>query len=515
MNKHIIAIVLFIIFWASLVIYTGTLTSGYHFTDDHEIISINNKIDEQGIVNATKSILIKDLEIRFRPFYYIHRIVLARSFGVNFLIWSIYNVFSAIFTSYFLFLFIYTQGYKFIHALIFPFLTLIGAQSAIWWRLGPNETIGLLLLSASLFLLANSIFRKKKYQLVVSIILLFFASLSKESFTLFIPAYILILLWFKYQICSEINIIKIVRDNIALIIILLLILLIETYMIIFVVGTNKIGYAGIDNSFSLKFFINYIFLFLSQNPYIYLMLFGLFLLFQNSTFLKMFFTLNIKKFIPFLFNVIILLAIIIPQFLLYNKSGIFERYLLPLNLGFSLFVIYLLKNIYENINITWFSRNAFFIAILWVIFSFLRNEAIPNAKLFSIEGRLTNSLFSSIIDHTTVNDSILIVLNGNENYEWGYSINQYLNYVANRKNINFYKVEAKLNNDFEKSLDLEFSKTFNQIIVNEINNNFSSIAILPFSSNAAFKTKLDSNFAYQRIDFDYFTVYNKKIAKQL
>ena len=510
MNKNAIALILFAIFWTSLVIYTGTLTSGYHFTDDHEIISINKNIDDNGIVNATKSILKKDLDIRFRPFYYLHRITFVKFFDTNFLLWSIYNIVLAIFTSYFLFLFIYRQGYKFIHALIFPFFTLIGAQSAIWWRLGPNETIGFFLLSASLVFLANSIFRKKKYQLVVSVVFLFLASLSKESFTMFIPAYILLLLWFNYQCGTDKNMISIVRGNIGLIISLLAVLLIEAYIIIFVVGTNKIGYAGIDNSFNVINFINYIYLFLSQNPYIYLMLIGMFLLFQNVTSWKLIFTVDFIKLIPYIFNIVVLLAIIFPQFLLYNKSGIFERYLLPLNFGLSLFVIFLLKNIYENNSITLFSKRAFTILILWVIYSFLKNDTIPNAKLFAKEGALTNKFFSTIIDHTITNDSVLIVLNGNENYEWGHSINQYLNYVANRKHISFYKVDSQLNNDFEKNLDIQFSKIFDPIIIKEINSNFSSIAILPFSTNIAIKTKLDSNIAYQRDDFEYFTVYNKK-----
>lgn len=512
MNKHIIVLILFSIFWISLVFFNGTISSGYHFTDDHEIISINESINNNGIINTIEFYLKKDLSIRFRPFYYLHRIALVKVFQTNFLLWSIYNVVLAIVTSYFLFLFMYKQGYRLIHAFIFPFLTLVGAQSVIWWRLGPNETIGFFLLSASLFFLVNSIFRKNKIQLVVSGILMFLASLSKESFTMFIPAYILLLLWFNFQCGTDKNIFSIIRSNIALISVLLLILLIEAYMIVYVVGTNKIGYAGIDNSFNIINFFNYVYKFLIQNPYIYLMLIGMiFLLFQNITSNKF----DFNKLIPYLFNIVILIAIIMPQFLLYNKSGIFERYLLPLNLGFSLFVIYLLKNIYENNSIAWISKQIYTIATLWVIFSFLKNEAIPNAKLFAKEGELTNKLFTSIIEQTTPNDSILIVLNGNENFEWGHSINQYLTHVANRKNINFYKVDSPINNDAEKNLDIQFSNTFGNILVKEINNSFSSIAILPFSTNNNIKNQLDRNTEYQRIDIDYFSIYNRKNTKQL
>lgn len=510
MNKNIFALILFIVFWSSFMIFTGTLTSGYHFTDDHEIITINKNVNDNGLINATISILKKDLDIRFRPFYYIHRIAIVKLLGTNFLLWSIYNICLAAFTSYFLFLFIYNQGYNYVHALIFPFLTLIGAQSAIWWRLGPNETVGLFLLSISLVSLVNSIFQKKKYQLIISIIFLLLASISKESFALFIPAYIMLLVWYSYQSESYKNILIVIRGYIILIIMLLTVLTIEAYVIIFIVGTNKIGYAGIDSSFSIKIFVDYILQFLSHNAYVFLIFLGSLFLVINMKIEKIKFDLDYKKIEPFIFNLLILLTIIMPQFLLYNKSGIFERYLIPLNIGLALFILFILKNIDGKYSVTLFLRRVFIVVIFYVITSFLLKESIPNAKLFAKEGNLTKKFFSTIIDHTITNDSVLIILNGNENYEWGHSINQYLNYVADRKHISFYKVDSQLNNDFEKNLDIQFSKIFDHIIVKEINSNFSCIAILPFSTNIAIKTKLDSNIAYQRNDFEYFTVYNKK-----
>ena len=62
-DKNIIALVLFISFWFSLLFLTGALTSGYHFTDDHEIITINKNVHDNGLVNAAKSIIKDDLKI--------------------------------------------------------------------------------------------------------------------------------------------------------------------------------------------------------------------------------------------------------------------------------------------------------------------------------------------------------------------------------------------------------------------------------------------------------------------
>ena len=509
-NKNLVAFLLFVLFWASLLTFSGTLTSGYHFTDDHEIITINKNIKENGLFNASKSILKEDLGIRFRPVYYLHRIALVKLLGTNFLLWSVYNAILAIFTSFFLFLFLYLQGYKFVNALLLPFLTLIGAQSAIWWKLGPCETIGLFLLSLSLFLLVNSIFRAKRYQLLGSLIFMILASLSKESFTIFIPAYILILLWLKWKRQPYINVSCFIRGNIILVIILLLFLSIEGGKIIFAIGTNKIGYAGIDDSFSIGHYLTFIYSHLRYNKYSYLIICGLFFLLQNVKSWKINLSSDFRKLLPYLFNALILMAVILPQYLLYSKSNIFERYLLPLNLGLSFFVIFLSDEIFRSEEISLLSKRTYIFLILLVTFSFLRNETIPDAKIFADEGRSTNKFLSSIIAATKNDDSILVVLNGYKNYEWGFSIIDYLANNADRRNIRFYTIDNQLNNDLEKDIDKRFSLSFDNIIIKELNNNFSCIAILPFSNNIEIKTRIDSNYVYRRNDFGDFTVYTRR-----
>jgi hypothetical protein len=512
-NKNLIAFILFVVFWFSLVLISGTLTSGYHFTDDHGIISINKTINDSGVLNTCESVIKTDLNIRLRPFYYFHRVIEIKLLGTNFLFWSIYNVILAVLTSFFLYLFIERQGYKFLHAILFPFLTLIGAQSSIWWRLGPAETIGFFLLATSLFFLANSIFRGKQYQLIISFIFLFFASLSKESFTFFIPAYLLILLWLQQQHGPNRTISNSIKKNSILLVSLLVLFFVEIYIIIFVVGTNKIGYAGIDNSFTLSSFLKFIYTYLRHNIYIYLIVFGLFLLLQNIK------TWNIKSIIdvkishPFIFNLAIFSAIVFPQFLLYNKSGISDRYLLPFNLGFSIFVLFLLNLIYESSEISLFSKRAYVCIIIIITYSLLKNEALQEAKGFARVGVATNKFLSTIVDNSKPDDSILVVLNTYENYEWAHSVKLYLTLNANRKNIMFLPISKSLNDNFSKSLENGFVKKFNNLIVKEEGENYSCIAILPFEENKGIKNKLDSNYLYQRNDcdkFDYFTVYTKK-----
>jgi hypothetical protein len=294
------------------------------------------------------------------------------------------------------------------------------------------------------------------------------------------------------------------------VIILLLFLSIEGGIIIFAIGTNKIGYAGIDDSFSIGHYLTFIYSHLRYNKYSYLIICGLFFLLQNVKSWKINLSSDFRKLLPYLFNALILMAVILPQYLLYSKSNIFERYLLPLNLGLSFFVIFLSDEIFRSEEISLLSKRTYIFLILLVTFSFLRNETIPDAKIFADEGRSTNKFLSSIIAATKNDDSILVVLNGYKNYEWGFSIIDYLANNADRRNIRFYTIDNQLNNDLEKDIDKRFSLSFDNIIIKELNNNFSCIAILPFSNNIEIKTRIDSNYVYRRNDFGDFTVYTRR-----
>ena len=140
-------------FFFLLIYFSGTLTSGFHLTDDHEMLAINQLVNSSGWYNTIKDVITNDLNIRFRPFYFLHRVTIIKIFGTNFYFLSIQNIFLFVITSYFFFYFCIKVGFKFYYALFFPIILFIGPQAAILWRLGPNENIGIFLFSASLFFL--------------------------------------------------------------------------------------------------------------------------------------------------------------------------------------------------------------------------------------------------------------------------------------------------------------------------------------------------------------------------
>jgi uncharacterized membrane protein len=384
---------------------------------------------------------------------------------------------------------------------------LVGPQSVIWWRLGPAETIGIFLLSGSLFFLVNSVYKSKRFHFFVSIVCLLLAACSKESFALFIPAYILILLWIKCQNLSSVSIFSIVRENIPVIAFFSVILIIIGYVIIFIVGTD---YSGIDSSLNLKRYLSSINSHLRNSEFTILIIIGLFFLIQNPRTREI---VNIRSNLvtmirPYFLPSLILLTIIVPQFFLYYNSGLWGRYLLPLNLGLSLFVIFLSERISRAEEISLFTKRAFVVFMLLVVAWFFKNEIIPNARTFAKDGKATNQFLTSICENTKPDDLILLVLDGSSNYEHGFSINYFMSIKADRKNLRFYTFDDPSNTDSEKSLCKQFNNYFDTLVVKDFGKNFSCVAVFPFQ-NAEIKSKLDNLKVYDRKDFGEYSVYLK------
>ena len=504
-NENLIALILFIVFWFSFLSMTNTLNSGFHFRDDHEIIMIDKSIEKNGFINTAKSFIKADLESRFRPLYQFHRVTLVKITNKNYFIWSIYNCILAVITSFFLFLFIRRQGHKYFIACLFPLLTLIGDQSSVWWRLGTNETIGLPLLSISLFFLANSVYKNIGYQLLISIACLVLATFSKESFILLIPTYILIFLWFKHKCNPDKPIVKIIFENLLILSLLSLIMILELFIIKFFVGTNK-GYAGIDNSFEISSFIDYVIQYSKNSVYIYTLFLGVIIYFLNSKVgvIKSIKPQNISSFI---FNLLIFFSLIIPQFILYFKSGIWGHYLLPLVFGFSFFIYFLLSTLHESDRINFIFRKTYLVAVIASIVFLFSGEALPKAQEFANEGNSTNKFLSTIIKNTEQSDSVLVVLNSFENYEMGNSVFRYLTFEANVKNIYFLPLITNSDDEFENLLTHYFLRDFKNFLVDDLSANYSCIGILPFSSNSEIKNKLNKFNHYKRLNFDSLTLY--------
>lgn len=241
--------IFFLFVWGVILTASGAVTSGYHFIDDHEIIRFSQELSDpnSGLLDVIKTRLSSDLSVRFRPLYYIHRIVITAVLGINFLAWQLYVLFLSTFCCYFFYLFCKKSDFSTAESILFSILIFAGEQSEIWWRLGPAETIGIFLLSVSMLCMAKSVLHEDKRPFFEFFFILFalLASLCKESFILILPALALwkTLLWKKRFRCEWK---QAVRENVISVLSLLIIASADILVVHFLLEKKDIGYAGME-----------------------------------------------------------------------------------------------------------------------------------------------------------------------------------------------------------------------------------------------------------------------------
>jgi hypothetical protein len=307
----------------------GTISSGFHFVDNHEVVQINKDLaDANGnVFNVMATWVKNDLGGRFRPMYMIDNVIVYTTLHGNFFLISLYHTLIIILIIFFLFLSLRKLGFHLPEALTFPLIALTGVQSAIWWRLGPNETIGMWYLSITFVFMVYEIKSKTKNGLFrilfcISTALMMFC---KESFLLLSPAVILSYLTLEKLESAEANWTAVLKKHIPELFIIVALFIVSIGFILIKVNTENLGYAGIKG----------------VNPIAYLTTFGKLLtegcigiisiiVFCISGVLSYRWSQNKRKTLNTYFLVLFIsLCILIPQSFLYAKSGIFERYFLP------------------------------------------------------------------------------------------------------------------------------------------------------------------------------------------
>lgn len=427
-------------FWFLMFVTSGTLFSGFHFMDDHDIVAIHYHLTtkQMTVPQVIQQWLVEDHATgRFRTFYFIHRILQTKLLGIHFFLWSIYTGLLAVFTTFFLFIFGRLLKFSIPEALIFAFLITFGAQSAVWWYLGPAETIATFMLSLSLLLIALGITAAKYNRLyeAAGVFCAILMSLSKENFILLLPAIAFLQIWLAKTAVGSWR--KAVLRHSLSTSVLLLVCLAELLFVKYFVGTTpEIGYAGFEG-FNFQAIWRAT-VSLSTHGNWWIILIGLCLMvfsqitdadqLRNPVLLKKVLSQVLKKAIA---PITLFLLITVPQVVLYAKSGISQRYLLPGIFAYSFLIVWIYRDLNQN------SRNLskFVVLLIAIGLSLSLHSTWNAAHIFALEGRSTNRLLSTIVAKTTPADKILLVTNPMIYLEWNYSIKKYLNYAADRPNM--------------------------------------------------------------------------------
>lgn len=427
--------------------FTGTLTSGYHFTDDHKMIDIENSLTDSTLIHTVIDYVKDDLNIRFRPGYYLYYILMVKIFSLNFFSLSIFVGVLALFSFSFFYFGARRLGYSITQSFLFVLLMFVGSQASIWWRLGTNETIGIFFLGLS-FLFMTKCLDLKYYRInnILFIIFLIITSLCKESFIIVIPAFIIYKIW-NEKVFFNIKIRESIINN-WLSILPAIIVFIELWIIKFVIGTNQIGYAGLTSSFAE--FINGI-KNIILNPASLLVWIKLLMLLIPIYLVSFLFIKENKKTlllqslktlsVCFCFAMLIIL----PSIIMHAKSGMVERYLLPATFGLAFLVISIIQNTQQK----FFKLIIIFITCIFVILSF--NIAKTNAVTFTIYGRQASLFLSQVRNNSEPQSNILLVIDPVNRYEFSYSLKTYLSYYG-LNNLYGYPMMHEYTSSFEKGL---------------------------------------------------------------
>lgn len=463
--------ILFFLLWFGILILTGTMFSGFHFIDDHDVLRIDKDISNTTIAREAR-IFFKDIfksKLRFRPFYMLQRRITTALLGNNFFAWSLYFGFLAVFTSFFLYLFMRKIGFSVKESILFPCLTLLGEQAAVWWKLGANETPGMLMLSAAMLFMALSVYSNRKKNLYNFLFVLFtiIASWCKESFILMIPGLVFWKIWLTCQKgetgdgdrTTPMTLLRSVRKNLITAVILLLVCLVELAHIVTKVGTTGIQYAGYEG-FNLSRFIQtgirtsmtvHGWVIPVQLAVIIVMLYLQFK--KNKT--------GFTSLYNLVWPVILTLLIVVPQIVLYMKSGMMERYLLPCVLGYAFLMVVLLKYTREKTGekrIFSKSPAEIFVLLLLIGISLQQLRVTRyTAIAFAYEGKHTNAWFQSIKQNTHEPGLILVITDLKKYLEPSLSLKTYLDIKMNRRNTWFSPVTLKPGkSSFRKGLNKDF-----------------------------------------------------------
>lgn len=209
------------------------------------------------------------------------------------------------------------------------------------------------------------------------------------------------------------------------------------------VGTNRIGYAGIDSSFSVADYCTAINGIVSKPFSLYLDILLKLIVFLIFPFLALcfcFYRIQIKK----LFWAFILLFYYLgTQFILYSKSGMFERYLIPSLFGYFFFVVVLLYDWYKGLDMPKHYEKIYFAILGILLFSVFKISDVKGAAQgYATDGVQTTEILEIVNTVSNKEENNILVCFG---YEQDYAASVYLCIKYGLSNV--YNVHYSDNSD--------------------------------------------------------------------
>jgi hypothetical protein len=209
---------------------------------------------------------------------------------------------------------------------------------------------------------------------------------------------------------------------------------------------------------------------------------------------------------------VVAVIILGPQLMLYMKSGMYERYLIPSTLATSLAVMYLSDRIVKlESNVT----GMLLISVLSLVILKSSAATYKDFKQFAAEGKQFNRLLSLVKGHSQAFDPILFVSDQEGNAELSHFVLSYFESpLNNRTNIHLYLLPepASSNNDDRSNIGAALKKQFEEKSFENSPTLDYKVIALPAAKEALLGLKHDltlSSYAREAIDSRWVIFYKK------
>ncbi len=335
-------IMVFGLIWGTIFITSGILNAGFNYLiDDHWILVIHNTKNslEDIFIEPFTSLFSSEPKSRFRPIYDVLLRLCTKLYGLNPFLWYLSSSLVAIATSTIFYLVARLQKFSQIESIGFAGLIVLGQQASTYTRFGTPETTATLFIALS-FLFGSLRSDRRIQQNIYNclfVLCALFAALNKEACILILPG----LAYFKIWDVARSNNISLkssfLSNKFSIIFILSWFILLIAYIKLAAVAGP--GYAGIDgDTLSILGIFNSL---LSNGA-----IFGCALIANIGYYVSR------KERNKFQFNHVytLIALIIIPQLIIYNKTGMLWHYILPGSVGVAFLAFYPMREIAERSN---------------------------------------------------------------------------------------------------------------------------------------------------------------------
>lgn len=416
-GEMITVILLFALAVFSFLYFTGVLFSGYQLIDDHELYYFKHEINRAGFFPAMIDVVKGDLHKRYRVIYYVIRMIQCRIFGTDFTAWHImYGCISVIDLSL-AYYYARKRGVHVFYAYLFAISILTwGGQKAIIWRLGPQESLGLMILLVTVICLRNYYESSGKGYLVAAFVLTVLVSGIKESFLLILPGLPILLLIWEMQDDEGLKIGQALaswfKKYCAYILFTWLVCLAGLIIIVFFIGTNEFEYVGIAPESGLSEYAHGIYSIITKDIGLHSLFIGILMIIVAVSFVRS----RKQREISWwkIIMIILFAGMVLMQFVLYTESGMYERYAVPTVVYIFGFVFIGLKDIFLTSKERY---NTFFvITLMFAILFTLYYDSESGARNYAYDGNMNRDIISTIRDKYSEGDKVLVDLGGSGEY---------------------------------------------------------------------------------------------------